>query len=331
MKYILLMATLVLLSGCADLKPTNGMSLASLNSMSARSGNQYLVQVKKVGDYEVYQSGSVVQKKQNAESGNMIAKAMYDPKTNVYYIVKNGALVKTVDSEYELDKFLNDGQEMRRLGFTNQADYEYGKSIGANASQVKELQKYNINNYLDYQKSKQDFEANKSLYNNQDTPNTIVQFVIDKNNAKAQGKTIAQVVQARQAEQARLIKQRQENEARMQAEKAREFPYEATFTCGMGGNHINIMACFVASGHSAKTQLEIRNGQQYGMYQGWELNGIGTETRNGFVIPLRNNFSIVAQNSDNTLILNLVVRDTRTGNILFTKSASQYGVISVRN
>jgi hypothetical protein len=67
------------------------------------------------------------------------------------------------------------------------------------------------------------------------------------------------------------------------------------------------------------------------MYQGWELNNVGTETRNGFVIPLRSNFSIVAQNSDDTLILNLVVRNTLTGNILFTKSASKYGVISIRN
>jgi hypothetical protein len=91
------------------------------------------------------------------------------------------------------------------------------------------------------------------------------------------------------------------------------------------------MACFVGSRNSAKTQLEIRTGQQYGMYQGWELNNVGTETRNGFVIPLRSNFSIVAQNSDDTLILNLVVRNTLTGNILFTKSASKYGVISIRN
>lgn len=331
MKNILLIAATITLVGCAQLQPKEGMSLAQLNSMSARSGNNYLVLVKKVGDYEIYQSGSIASSKQLIAQGNLISKAMFDPKKDVYYIVKNGALVKTADSEYELDKFVNNSQEMQRLGFTSQADYEYGKSIGANASQVKQLQKYNINNYLDYQKAKEDFGSNKSLYNNQETPNVIVQFVIDKNNAKAQGKSIAQVVQARQAEQARLIKQRQDDEARRQAEKAREFPYEAIFTCGMGGNHINIMACFVASGYSAKTQLEIRNGQQYGMYQGWELNGVGTETRNGFVIPLRNNFSIVAQNSDDTLILNLVVRNTETGNILFTKSASKYGVISVRN
>lgn len=331
MKNILLIAATITLVGCAQLQPTEGMSLAQLNSMSARSGNNYLVLVKKIGDYEIYQSGSIVSSKQLIAQGNLISKAMFDPKKDVYYIVKNGALVKTADSEYELDKFVNNSQEMQRLGFTSQTDYEYGKSIGANASQVKQLQKYNINNYLDYQKAKQDFESNKSLYGNQDTPNMIVQFVIDKNTAKAQGKSIAQVVQARQAEQARLLKQRQEDEARRLAERAREFPFEATFTCGMGGSHINIMACFVGGKYAAKTQLEIRNGQEYGMYQGWELNKVGSETRNGFVIPLRSNFSIVAQNSDDTLILNLVVKNTQTGNILFTKSASKYGVISVKN
>ena len=110
--------------------------------------------------------------------------------------------------------------------------------------------------------------------------------------------------------------------------------YEAIFTCGMGGagggENLNILACFAGGSDSADTELEIKNGDQYGMYKAYNLSSVGSEDSHGFHIQLKNHFAIKAQNSDSTLILGLKIVDS-SGKVVFQKSASQYGVISVQN
>lgn len=113
---------------------------------------------------------------------------------------------------------------------------------------------------------------------------------------------------------------------------AKEFPYEAVIRCEFNGSHSNVVVCFMGSGASG-TELELTNGDAYKMYKAYELqnNNVGTETREGFIIPLRKNFSLIAQNSSKSMTLNVVIRNTATKQKLFEKSASQYGVISVKN
>jgi hypothetical protein len=67
----------------------------------------------------------------------------------------------------------------------------------------------------------------------------------------------------------------------------------------------------------------------YRMYQSFEVQQAGREIRGeGLKISVKAPFSIRVQNADKTLILTLKVRDKRTQQLLYTKSAAQYEVIS---
>ena len=99
-----------------------------------------------------------------------------------------------------------------------------------------------------------------------------------------------------------------------------------------GGDHINIVACFVGSGsYGVDTELEITNGQNYQMYKPYSLSQAGSEYYNGLEINLRNNFKIFAQNSSEYLVLSLKIVDNATGATLYQDSAAQYGVINISN
>jgi hypothetical protein len=67
------------------------------------------------------------------------------------------------------------------------------------------------------------------------------------------------------------------------------------------------------------------------LYKAHELENAGKETPQGFVIPLKNNFSIVAQNISDTAKLTLIIKNNTTGQTTFTKSVLQFGKISVKN
>jgi hypothetical protein len=119
-------------------------------------------------------------------------------------------------------------------------------------------------------------------------------------------------------------------EQEKQAQFAKDYPYTATLICGDNNSHWNIYVCFQGD-HGVDTSLEIRNGTQYGLYKAHELENAGKETPQGFVIPLKNNFSIVAQNISDTAKLTLIIKNNTTGQTTFTKSVLQFGKISVKN
>ncbi|MEQ1883705.1 MAG: tetratricopeptide repeat protein [Bryobacteraceae bacterium] len=105
--------------------------------------------------------------------------------------------------------------------------------------------------------------------------------------------------------------------------------YEAILTCGMsGGAHLNIMACFTQM-HGGGTDLELRNGDKYGLYKVYNLRSLGREDRDGLHIMLEPSFAIKAQNASDSLILGLVIKDSSNGKVVFQRQASQFSVIRV--
>ena len=107
-----------------------------------------------------------------------------------------------------------------------------------------------------------------------------------------------------------------------------EYPYEAILSCGMGNNHINIMACFVGR---SPTSLELKNGDFYRYYKHYEVRQAGRETNQGLVIPLRKNFNIKVQNSSSSLTLTLKVIRKSNGKRLFIESGGQFKRLGVKN
>ena len=128
-------------------------------------------------------------------------------------------------------------------------------------------------------------------------------------------------------EQAKVKQAQADEDARIN----KEFPFYAVLTCSVGnsGGNAIIQACF--SGKYSKTQIELTNGSEYGLYQNYEFNRIGKDTNQGFVINLRENFAISVQNSSDSLILGLKIFNRKTKQQTFIKQVPQFGVIKVRN
>ncbi len=107
-----------------------------------------------------------------------------------------------------------------------------------------------------------------------------------------------------------------------------KFPYYAVLFCGINGNNINIQACFSGD---VGTEIELRNGEAYGLYKSYQIPNIGKETRDGLLIDLENNFELTAQNSSENLILGIKVFQKSTNEIVFQKQVSQFGAIKISN
>lgn len=110
--------------------------------------------------------------------------------------------------------------------------------------------------------------------------------------------------------------------------KAKEFPYYAVLTCTVGTSHTVIEGCFTGD-HS--TEIELRNGKEYGLYKVFNFSSIGQRTNNGFFIDLRNNFELTAQNSSKNLILGVKLFNRKTNEIIYQKQVSMFGVIKIKN
>lgn len=134
------------------------------------------------------------------------------------------------------------------------------------------------------------------------------------------------------------IKQQEETKKTQLEEQQRkvafskEFPYTAHFFCGSRDDvNDNIAVCFIGSQGGISTNIEINNGQDYGLYQAREFGKLGKATREeGLVIPLRSKFHIQAQMTNNDYWkLTLVIKKTDTGEVTYKKSATRYGWINV--
>lgn len=119
--------------------------------------------------------------------------------------------------------------------------------------------------------------------------------------------------QAAEAEQAKLLK---------------DYPFYAVITCEINGSNFSAFGCFDGR---VQTQLELRNGSDYNLYQAYQLNQIGQQKSSGLIINLKNSFSLKAQNSSFNSILGVKIIDRENSKIVFQKKVGTYGVISIKN
>ena len=219
------------------------------------------------------------------------------------------------------------------LGYENWHDYQFADAIGdASPDQLRKLKSYQV---LD----EAAFEAvvarmRTEAYGGTGAPDVddVLTYLADDAEGHKSGKSAKAY---RQAENARLTAEQRAREqaaAEQAAEKAKTYPYIAIFTCGMGNGHINILACFAGQGSSrVDTELKLTNGEQSAMYKAYTLSRAGDERRDGFYIDLRAHFSIMAQNSHDTLILSLKVVDRVSGKVLYQNQAARFDVLSIAN
>ena len=150
---------------------------------------------------------------------------------------------------------------------------------------------------------------------------------------KAKQDEIDRLAAIEKAKQDEILRKKQAAErkrkAKLAAEKlAKEYPYYVVVSCGFDGRHMNILACFAGR---VDTEIELSNGRDYGLYQSYQIGRLGTEYTDGLHINLRSTFDFKAQNSSESLILGAKVFSRATGDVLFQKQVSRYGVIRVSN
>ena len=240
------------------------------------------------------------------------------------------------------DRTTTSNQYALGQGYDNYEQYYFAYQIKANYGEIKSLENYQILNQSEFKKVQDEIVS--TGYSNDTSPNNVSTYLDDLSNAQQQNMNVNEYRDARVEEEERLAKIAREEEQLRQAklakeeqlrraEFAKEYPYTATLTCGMGGgDHINIFGCFAGSGsYGADTELEITNGQNYQMYKVYNLGQAGKEYRTGLEINLKESFKIYAQNSAEYLMLSLKIIDNATGATLYQDSAAQYGVISISN
>ena len=215
-------------------------------------------------------------------------------------------------------------------GFDDYDQYSFAYQIDANYRDIKSLENYQILNQSEFKKIQDEIVS--ISYSNDTSLSNVLTYLSDLNSAQQKGMNVVDFKNARVDEEDRLAKIAREQEQLRQAEFAKEFPYTATLTCGMGGSdHINIFGCFAGGSNGVDTELEITNGQNYQMYKVYNLGQAGNEYNTGLEINLRDSFKIFAQNSAEYLVLSLKIIDNATGASVFEDSAAQYGVISISN
>mgnify|MGYP003689906609 CR=1 FL=1 len=228
------------------------------------------------------------------------------------------------------DESVTDNQYAIGQGFDNYKQYDFAYQIDAGYRDVKILENYQISNLSEFNKVQD--EILSIGYSNDTNISTVLIYLNDLINAQTQNMDVNKYRDARVKEEERLAEIARLEEAKRQAEFAREYPYTASLTCGMGGgDHISIVACFSGGSSGVDTELEITNGQNYQMYKTYNLRSAGSEYQSGLEINLRNSFKIIAQNSSKSLVLSLKIVDNATGATLYQDSAAQYGVINVSN
>ena len=100
--------------------------------------------------------------------------------------------------------------------------------------------------------------------------------------------------------------------------------YTAVLSCGMNGGHINIAPCFI------DTELKITSNGRTGVYKVYNLTQVGREYRDGLHIQLSESFSLMAQNSHDTLTLGISIID-ENGQQVYQDMVGRFGVINVGN
>lgn len=279
---------------------------------------------------------------------------VYDSADDLYAAISEDKCHIVADNADNLNKYMmaigrdgqfafNVGPSMNReeasesfavsLGFDNYADYEFAQKIGdASTEQVRSLKEFGAGNLLTFKVAVGRMNGGK--YNAETAPSAaaLLDFLDDELKGGRVGKSATDYRRAEDKRLAEAAKLREQQAANDRAERAKAFPFIAILTCGMGRDHINVLACFAAQGSSSvDTELRLTNGDATNMYKAYTLSSAGQERRDGFYIDLRKNFSIKAQNSHGTLILGLKVIDRVSGKVLFENQAAKFGVLSVSN
>lgn len=216
----------------------------------------------------------------------------------------------------------------RGLGFESSDMYLFALSVGIqDAQDVSQLNTFGIQTKQQYQAALKRL-SDAGLGDSQ-TPSGLIAFLKDEKEAAVKRTTIQKLRAERATNEQAAIRRQSQAQAAAEKKKAVDFPYVAYISCMVGTQKTRIQACM--SSRSVQTEIELKNGSEYRMYKMFEIENIGNWDGEDLVVDLRSHFELKAQNADDTLILNIVIKNRATQAVVFQRSAAKFGVIAIKN
>ena len=133
---------------------------------------------------------------------------------------------------------------------------------------------------------------------------------------------------ARVAEEVAAAKRAAALEEKKRVELAKTHPYEAIITCEFG-QIIDIRRCFWDK--LGGTNLVINSGRDRYQIDSTDIFRYGFHKEDGMHVPLKEKFSVRAQNAGKNFKLRIVVKEMATGKELYNETAETWKVLSVAN
>ena len=103
-----------------------------------------------------------------------------------------------------------------------------------------------------------------------------------------------------------------------------EETYTAVISCGVNGQHTNVLACFT------DTDLKITKKNSSIAYDAYQLQGLGQAHQDGLHIRLPESFQIEAHSSQDTFVLGVKILNEKN-EVVFDYQADKWGVILVKS
>tara|TARA_B100002019_G_scaffold124410_2_gene107136 strand:+ start:292 stop:1977 length:1686 start_codon:yes stop_codon:yes gene_type:complete len=208
-------------------------------------------------------------------------------------------------------------------GYKSIEEYDLVWALNIKKELVRDLAKYKIDSVEKYNEIQE--KMLKSTYSQSKNVRDVLSYLSDLQEARKKG---IDILKQRDIRLQALKKEREARAAEKEKQKiayAKKYPYYAVLSCEANGSHANIAACFSGGQYGADTELTL-NGK---IYKAYNINQAGRENSEGLTFDLANDFSVVAQNANDFLILKLVITNRLTDKIVYQKEVAQYGVIKI--
>ena len=208
-------------------------------------------------------------------------------------------------------------------GFKSIEEYDLAWNLNIKKELIRDLAKFKIDSVDKYNKIQE--RMLKSGYSESKNVRDVLSYLSDLEEARSKG---IDILKQRDIRIQALKKEREAQAAKKEKQKiayAKKYPYYAVLSCEANGSHANILACFSGGQYGADTDFTL-NGK---IYKAYNINQVGRENSEGLAFDLTNDFSVVAQNANDFLILKLVITNRLTNKIVYQKEVGQYGVIRI--
>lgn len=208
-------------------------------------------------------------------------------------------------------------------GYKSIEEYDLAWALDIKKELIRDLAKFKIDSVDKYNNIQE--RMIKSGYSESKNVRDVLLYLSDLKEARSKG---IDILKQRDIRIQALKKEREAQAAKKEKQKiayAKKYPYYAVLSCEANGSHLNIASCLSGGQYGADTDFTL-NGK---IYKAYNINQVGEESTKGLSFDLANDFSIIAQNANDFLILKLVITNRLTNKIVYQKEVGQYGVIKI--